>query len=631
MAERIEAPEPEGGSEAGPEPISPSAAMAIGVRKGRAARARPDPEFDAFLRKQSRLIDIQTEHLHEQRELILSRLRWGRFNDRLRALLQTMTVLVGLAVVIAIAAMAWDAHEDNGLVVDAFSVPADLAGDGLNGEVVATRFLDRLQAMQAATANSDRPAKSFQNNWSSEIKVEIPQTGLTFGEFEKLLEEKLGHVSHVSGEVLKTPGGIALTARIGDAPPQTFVGPEASFDDLAQKAAEAVYRTSQPYRYTEYLERRGRLDEAFQVIADLAATGQSTERGWAYAKWGQLDLNYHGDVPSAEAHGSRGLGYGPGSDVQSRITLVNSAVWSGHDEANLRLSRILDVEDQKRLPDTSDLFYLENKLLGRAWLQFSEADYRSSADTWLRTGRQDSSGDFDVFAPVMAATAFALDHDLGAARRNAAVLVGKGEASVMWQVAQGAFQALPVYWIAAESDDWPAALNDARGVDAWLSANRAQRPIYALMQRVWIWPLEALAMSRAGDVAGAEALVNQTPLDCYLCLRVRGQTAATGRDWPTAERWFAEAARQAPSVPLAYSEWGDERLGKGDLAGAIVEYQIAHRKGPRFADPLKGWGDALARQGKWSDALAKYDEALEYAPAWLRLHQARDAAAQHAA
>jgi hypothetical protein len=42
---------------------------------------------------------------------------------------------------------------------------------------------------------------------------------------------------------------------------------------------------------------------------------------------------------------------------------------------------------------------------------------------------------------------------------------------------------------------------------------------------------------------------------------------------------------------------------------------------------LKGWGDALARQGKWGPALSKYDDALKNAPAWMALHQARDAAA----
>jgi tetratricopeptide (TPR) repeat protein len=66
----------------------------------------------------------------------------------------------------------------------------------------------------------------------------------------------------------------------------------------------------------------------------------------------------------------------------------------------------------------------------------------------------------------------------------------------------------------------------------------------------------------------------------------------------------------------------------GDLAGAIAKLQAANRRGPHWADPLKAWGDVLARQGRWRETLAKYDEALKYAPAWAQLHQARDAAAR---
>src|SRR6185437_1097689 len=140
-----ELPEEDRGSEPASvaEPISAAAAMAIGVRKGR-SRDHADPEFDAFLRDQRRLISLQTEHLHEQRELILSRLRWGRFSDRLKALLQCLTVLVGLGAAGAVAAMAWQAHQTHGVAIEAFSVPPDLAQRGQTGQVVASEALDRL-------------------------------------------------------------------------------------------------------------------------------------------------------------------------------------------------------------------------------------------------------------------------------------------------------------------------------------------------------------------------------------------------------------------------------------------------------------------------------------------------------
>jgi len=54
----------------------------------------------------------------------------------------------------------------------------------------------------------------------------------------------------------------------------------------------------------------------------------------------------------------------------------------------------------------------------------------------------------------------------------------------------------------------------------------------------------------------------------------------------------------------------------------------ANQKGPHWADPLKAWGDVLAKQGKIKDVLTKYDEALKYAPNWAALKEARDVAAK---
>ena len=95
MAERPE--EPEAATEKGLDQASPAAvAMALG-RTSKGSKVL-DADASAFLRKQTLLIDLQTEHLHEQRELQTSRLRWGRFSDRMKAMLQVMTAVVGLAV-----------------------------------------------------------------------------------------------------------------------------------------------------------------------------------------------------------------------------------------------------------------------------------------------------------------------------------------------------------------------------------------------------------------------------------------------------------------------------------------------------------------------------------------------------
>ena len=77
----------------------------------------------------------------------------------------------------------------------------------------------------------------------------------------------------------------------------------------------------------------------------------------------------------------------------------------------------------------------------------------------------------------------------------------------------------------------------------------------------------------------------------------------------------------APDQSRSEQKHGDLKSAKADPA--------ARARAPHFADPLKACGDLLAQRGKWPDALAKYDEAPKYAPAWAELHQVRDAAAQH--
>ena len=616
MAERPEEPESE--AQETLEQANP-AAVALALGKARAGAKLPVEAAD-FLRKQSGLIDLQTEHLHEQRELQLAHLRVRRWKDRMSLALQAFGVVVGAVLLIVLGVIAWQAHEDHGLVIDAFSVPPDLARDGLTGQVAAGRFLDKLQALQLATSNSDRPSQSFQNDWGSQIKVEIPETGLTFGEFEKLLHEKLGRLSHVTGEVLNTPTGIAITARVGDAPPETFTGPRGDFDKLAQQAAESVFRQSQPYRFAEYLDTHDRSEEAVQVISDLAAHGPVSERGWAYASWALMDVNDRGDVAAARLHASKGLGFTPGSDIMDRIGVVNTAVWSGDEETDLQVSRLIQAETQKRQPDTSPLFFSQNRLLGTAWLQFIQPDYRASAATWLQTSTQDSRWTDSSLSPAMAATAMIKAHDLRSAQNIMRAASVNDEILLMPRIATGAFPALPVYWTAVENGEWAAALADVRRVGAWLEAGKAQKPIYGLMQQVWIWPLEALALARSGDPKAAEALIGRTATDCYLCLQVRGQIAAEAKDWPGAERWFAEATRQGPSVPIAYTDWGQALLARGDIKGAIVKLALAHAKGPRFADPLELWGEALIEAEDFKAAALKFREADSYAPHWGRNH-----------
>ena len=125
--------------------------------------------------------------------------------------------------------------------------------------------------------------------------------------------------------------------------------------------------------------------------------------------------------------------------------------------------------------------------------------------------------------------------------------------------------------------DWAAARKDHRtgGCRAGDRSNARNR---------YLGPHNALVLACAGAGKnrrfgrGAGAQIAKTPLDCYLCLRVRGQIAALQKNWNGAAYWFARAVTLAPSIPFAYTDWGAMLMAKGDLDGAIAKFEIAHQK-----------------------------------------------------
>jgi hypothetical protein len=617
----------DGGVAEGAAPTADPIALAVAIDQ-----ARYDPELSrhaaGYLEDQRALVRLQLRHFDEERRLAIEAARRKRYADRIRNTLATLAAVAVAALLVTFGAMAWTASREHGLAIDAFSVPPDLARDGLTGQVVAARFLDRLQALQAAT-RSERPAASYQNNWGADIKVEIPETGLTFGDFERLLRDRLGHENHVTGEVIRTPMGLTLTARLGEEAPQTFAGAQTELDAMTQKAAEAVYRTSQPYRYAQYLAQHGRLPEAVAVAADLAASGPAGERAWAYGSLANFSLAL-GDLAAARRAVDAGQAAGGDGAYAVNIALATLDTWSGHDEALLDISRRADRGAvQKRIASVTEAAFEANRLISGAYLAGQTGAYASAAADYETLAGSGLWGATPAFYYAQASWARALNHDIAWATADLAK-AGPLDPAFYGHAARSGYYAPPAYELAASRGDWPAALAELRKVDAMIEAAKAAQPALGLMLPVLVRPLEARALARTGQAAAAAALIATTPLDCYLCLRVRGEVAAAMKDWAGADRWYAEAVRQGPLIPFAYEEWGRARLARGDNAGAIADFRAAHRLEARFADALADWGDALAAGGQWGPAREKYDAALRLAPAWDELRRASAVAARRA-
>src|SRR3954467_8752583 len=110
--------------------------VAVSLALGGASRE----EADAYLRD-------ERHHLHEQ----LKQIHLDIFEKWLGVLLRVATLCVGLAAATGVALMGWDAAHSNGLIIEPFNVPPDLAAKGLTGQVVAAKVLDELVVLQSKT------------------------------------------------------------------------------------------------------------------------------------------------------------------------------------------------------------------------------------------------------------------------------------------------------------------------------------------------------------------------------------------------------------------------------------------------------------------------------------------------
>ena len=600
------------------EPDDISAAASGDPVAAQMAMAAPHgAEARAYLREQTELARLQKQNLVEQNAFELSHLRWRRFNDQMKGAMQIMLVLIGALFVFGIGAAVWSAAHDDGVVIEAFNVPPDMQQRGLTGSVVSSMLLDKLTALQA-NIDSARAPSSYASK-GDDIKVLIPDTGISISEAYRYLSGWLGHQTHISGDVYRSARGLTVVVRTSGNPGTSFEGGEGELNVLMTHAAESVYRQTQPFRYSVHLLNYARNAEADAVLGDLVANGPASEKPWAYAVWIYPALA-KGDLPLAISRARTGAALDPHNLLaQANVSQVEAI--AGHDEEELRFDRAAKAAfaagggDQIR-----PLALIAMDQLTDSNIAEETGDYLGAA---AQFEKQLSTPDFNGSrwsAGYMKSADLALAHDVAASRRALGVYLDSelfARASILsgWNQTNVDF---PQFEQFAALGDWAAARRDLEQVAATPAARNNANSFVG--PRTSLGPRLALALAKTGDMPAAWREIATTPLDCYFCLRMRGQIAAMQKNWNGAAYWFGRAAALAPSIPFAYGEWGAMLMAKGDLDGAVAKFEVAHAKGPHFADPLEMCGEALIAKSRSDLALAKFEEAAKYAPNWGRLH-----------
>lgn len=528
--------------------------------------------------------------VEEQRRLIKAQVS----NERMGFVLRCMTALVGLGVVIGLGMMVWSAAHSRAVVVDPFDSPYGLTRRGHTGQVIARGVADVVSTIGADARNSAQN-RAVALNWTRDVAVVVPSTGVSIGEIDKLLRGWFGSETHIGGAVTVSPQGeVSLTIRADGVRGRTFVGPESEMPRLITEAAEYIYGRFEPQLFSSYLLQTQRYEDA-EAFIPAAYAGHPASRGPLAYNWGIL-LATLGRPAEAVEKLRLALEAMP-DDQQTWEMLIATLFDAEGEEAAARAGR----EMAARAGDGTPMESSNHLMLLQDWtrvLEIAEADVAETGGEGALGGQEITLADSE-----------ARRHDYaGAFRHLAGVAPDEG-------LTQAARRMIETYR-ALDADDRPAALAAAEALDLlWQADEDVAFTFYEAPCFL------GLAEGLSGRYAQAEAAFARG--DRYVaCAAFRADVLDARGMRAEADAQYGVAIRMAPSLPLAYQRRALALLARGDTARALTRFRDAHERGARWADPLKGWGDTLAAQGRWAEAAAKYAEAEPFAPEWRALHLA---------
>jgi Flp pilus assembly protein TadD len=609
-----------------PEPTTTAdVALAAALDEARANPKLP-PKVEAFFEAQTELARDQRHHMAIQFKLEHRARFLDVWSKRLKLLLQAMTVAVGALAAFAVGALAWQAHEDRALTIAAVDAPPDFAARGLSGRVLAGQLQDMLARMQRETVDLNAPAR-VRAAEEREIRVEMPEAGLSLAEVQSLLQQWLSRRIEVQAALSHPPeveaGALVATVRAGEEPGVQLVQTDGNVDAALQKAAEHVYQDIYPARYANWLDQHGRTEEALPILRRLTGEGSMRDRANAFVL-----LARTGNFPGAQREALL--------REAVRLDPISMEAWnglaSGTPDGETRLSyyrRAMEAEEKRPIPTVAGMFPYMNyhRELGETvdsfqgscrQLDISPCTDEAYAEVYLasgRTGNTFNASQASAFPTSVLSIASRHDTKIAAVMLAAprADLTGRSEA------VQSATERS---WLLSEvindlqREDW-SAVGQALEGSAAFKASSPNTPYMPQLIQVQAWALAHLG--RADEAEARLALLGPAG-DPLQMLRIRALSADLKGDTRGAEAAWAKAVAVAPSYPQAEADWGQSLLRRGNADGAIAKLMAANRKAPHFADPIEAWGEALMAKGDFAGAAGRFAEAVKYAPSWGRLH-----------
>ncbi|MGH8307856.1 MAG: tetratricopeptide repeat protein [Gammaproteobacteria bacterium] len=561
----------------------------------------------AQLEREASLHDLHAENLKLQSHALRAQhkqLHTQRLHDRLRSVYQGVLSLIALAVLGIIGYAVYSAATDQSVVVNQFQVPPSFVAQGNSGAVVASAFLDQLQALQTDTHTS-QVARNLQDTWSNNIRLQVPDVHISLGDISRTLHNWLGHEIQINGDVVQQGKQIALTVRGTGLAAKTFTAVPNALPTLLTQAAEYVYGQAEPYLFGAYLERHGRNTEALALVQTAYISASAREKPWLLHEWANAlaNLNQYTEAADKDREAVR-------LDPNFWLAGFGLGFWQqqlGEEEAAYQAGVSMEHLAHRGFGYATLVPGLGYAHLDTLRMDLPAVHHEYLADEAAHGGVGVTVADAIFDAQILARmhadrqSEFTLNTAPGAGNNHYVIF--------QTHYVQGL--------MALDQQSYPQAAADLEMVGTLSTQFPTWRVNYISNPSCYL----GLAEEMTGHSNKADAAIANGGhfVDCY---RFKGDIADHRGNWTQAQQDYQTAVNLAPSLPQAYQSWGMALLRHKDYQGAIEKFQEANQRGPHWCDPLKYWGEALVAQGNYKEAIEKYADASKYTPGWGALELA---------
>ncbi len=217
--------------------------------------------------------------------------RWANGLDRLATIALKMGALFLIIVALV---LVYRIFQDQGYVIEAFSVPAHLEESGYKGEVVARKVQDEVLAIKKQASSVKEDSLQLTGSQQPDLNVAVMGIGVSLRSITYHLRDMFGRPNHlIQGEVTKLDEEYALTLRMAGYSAHTATvkvesGREkAAVDSLLRRGAELIVTNTDPYRLAVVKYRQKKYEEALELVR-IILRNRPQEAHWAYVAWGSI-------------------------------------------------------------------------------------------------------------------------------------------------------------------------------------------------------------------------------------------------------------------------------------------------------------------------------------------------------